>query len=424
MLVATLPIPGHLFPALSFASKLRDRGYQVVFAIEEAKAGEVERRCFQCVRTDDTFSYSPVEITMRELLLSCCGTLRKTIDNVFADWPISQLDELESCVHDIQPDLIVSDCIYLAPLAVARRHGIKSAVLGVTPLACSSPNTAPFGSGLRPTYSPHGQATYRLFAGVVRVCLRHPIRRVIKKWDSLGNRYAATQRALRSGWLFDWPLTLSDVYLQCSTPRLEHLRDNMSKKVHFIGPSMPVDCDPFLDSSREVSDAQKTVFITWGTMQAGVPSVFMGVMEALLKWGNVNVVAAVGRSDHCRYVPRGVSIVHGIDNFYAQLAGSDVLVTNGGFGGVKGALYFGVPVVCFGTQDDKREVCRRVAAARAGSSLAGKLGGVGVRDVLAEVRRVLDDGQFSSSACAVAEELRQYERSDRAVRHIDALLSA
>jgi UDP:flavonoid glycosyltransferase YjiC (YdhE family) len=198
----------------------------------------------------------------------------------------------------------------------------------------------------------------------------------------------------------------------------------MCKKVCFIGPSIPVDCDAFLESPREVSDVRKTVFVTWGTMQAGVPAVFIEVMEALLEWENVNVVAAGGRSDDCRYVPRGVSIVHGTDNFYAQLAGSDVFVTNGGFGGVKGALYFGVPVVCFGTQDDKREVCQRVASARAGSSLAGKRGGVGAHDVLAEVRRVLGESQFSSSACAVAEELRQYERSDRAADRIDELLSS
>ncbi len=68
----------------------------------------------------------------------------------------------------------------------------------------------------------------------------------------------------------------------------------------------------------------------------------------------------------------------------------DVMVTNGGYGAVQGALSMGVPLVVAGNTEDKPEVAARVAWAGAGVNLKTahrrRLLRAAVRDVLNDAR--------------------------------------
>jgi UDP:flavonoid glycosyltransferase YjiC (YdhE family) len=74
----------------------------------------------------------------------------------------------------------------------------------------------------------------------------------------------------------------------------------------------------------------------------------------------------------------------------------DVMVTNGGYGGVQMALAYGVPLVGAGTTEDKMEVNARVAHSGAGVSL--KVDRPTSAQVLSGVRTVLDDPSYRARA--------------------------
>jgi UDP:flavonoid glycosyltransferase YjiC (YdhE family) len=70
-----------------------------------------------------------------------------------------------------------------------------------------------------------------------------------------------------------------------------------------------------------------------------------------------------------RYIPSN-AIVEAFVPFTALMPHVDVMVTNGGFGGVQFALAHCVPLVVAGTTEDKPEVAARVAWSGAGINLA------------------------------------------------------
>ncbi|GAB3796316.1 hypothetical protein GCM10027605_04040 [Micromonospora zhanjiangensis] len=81
----------------------------------------------------------------------------------------------------------------------------------------------------------------------------------------------------------------------------------------------------------------------------------------------------------------------------------DVMVTNGGWGGVLAAVEHGVPLVVAGGSLDKPEVARRVA--RAGVGLDLRTGEPGRRRIRRAVATVLDGPEFRRRARALAAEL-------------------
>jgi UDP:flavonoid glycosyltransferase YjiC (YdhE family) len=89
---------------------------------------------------------------------------------------------------------------------------------------------------------------------------------------------------------------------------------------------------------------------------------------------------------------------------------ADVLVTNGGYGGVHTALHYGVPLVVAGSSEDKPEVAARVEWSGTGVNL--RTGTPQAADVRTAVRTVLDDPGFRLQAETLSKEFTQYQAFD------------
>ncbi len=99
--------------------------------------------------------------------------------------------------------------------------------------------------------------------------------------------------------------------------------------------------------------------------------------------------------------------------FTAVLPHTDVMVTNGGFGGVQLALANGVPLVTAGKTEDKMEVNARVAWSGAGVSLRSDSPTSG--QIAASVRTVLGDHSYRDRARELATAYAGYDGVSRAV---------
>lgn len=97
----------------------------------------------------------------------------------------------------------------------------------------------------------------------------------------------------------------------------------------------------------------------------------------------------------------------------------DVMVTNGGYGGVQQALAAGVPLVVAGSGEDKPEVAARVAHSGAGIDL--RTGHPRPAALRAAVARVLADGRYRDRARFLRDEMAGYGGARLAVDHLEVL---
>jgi UDP:flavonoid glycosyltransferase YjiC (YdhE family) len=101
---------------------------------------------------------------------------------------------------------------------------------------------------------------------------------------------------------------------------------------------------------------------------------------------------------------------------------TDVMITNGGWGGVLAALAHGVPLVVAGGDIDKPEIAARVAWAGAGVNL--RTGRPSPRAVLRAWRSVSTDASYRANAQRIGALLRKHDGPREVVEHTLALLRA
>jgi UDP:flavonoid glycosyltransferase YjiC (YdhE family) len=129
-------------------------------------------------------------------------------------------------------------------------------------------------------------------------------------------------------------------------------------------------------------------------------------MEALAG-DDVLVVATTGGPDPAPLRPTLPANVR-LERFIPHdllLPRVDVMVTNGGYGGVQQALAHGVPLVVAGDSEDKPEVAARVRWSGAGVDL--RTGRPTPVQLATAVRRVLEQPSFRQRATALQIEIAQ-----------------
>jgi UDP:flavonoid glycosyltransferase YjiC (YdhE family) len=108
--------------------------------------------------------------------------------------------------------------------------------------------------------------------------------------------------------------------------------------------------------------------------------------------------------------------------YESLLPRTDVMITNGGWGGVLAALAHGVPLVVAGGDIDKPEIAARVAWSGAGVNL--RTGRPSARAVLRAWRAVSTDASFRANAERIGALLREHDGPREVVEHTLELLGA
>ena len=162
--------------------------------------------------------------------------------------------------------------------------------------------------------------------------------------------------------------------------------------------------------------------MTQGTIELDLDNLLIPAIKALAG-ENVLVVATTGNkpvdSVPLNPIPANVRLEQFIP--YAHLLPYvDVMVTNGGFGGVQFALANGVPLVASGRTEDKPEVCARVTWAGAGIDLKAR--SVKPERVKTAVRTILEDPSYKQNAERIQANFANWDAPDRAVELLETLL--
>ncbi|MGV0853089.1 glycosyltransferase [Mycolicibacterium phlei] len=414
-LIAASPIPGHVLPLVHVGAGLRARGHRVTVLTGAGYRADVTSRGLDFLRLP--WRAHPRrgggEPPTLPPLVDRWYRGRAEMRSVFIDPLPAQYRALRKTLRDNDFDAVLCDMGFTGALPLLTGDGPRPWVLvaGVGPLTLSSADTPPFGAAFTPrpglNYEVMTWVTHRVMFGDVHTGL---------------NAALATVGAPPSPvFLTDWPV-LADRLLQFTVPSLEYPRGDLPATVSFTGPVLPTAARPRglpWDPSR---DRRAVVHVTQGTWDNDdLDALLRPTLEALADRDDVLVVATTGRSDRPSLPGRLPVNCHVTDFLpYAELLPHvDVMVTNGGYGGVHQALAHGVPLVVAGGSADKPEVAARVAHTGAGINLGTAR--PDRRAIATAVDAVLTTGSYRTAARRLRREIRGVDAFERIAEIVEGL---
>ena len=420
ILFATVPIVGHVYPFLGVARALAARGHELRWYTGERFRADVERtgaRHAPYVSARD-FDDRHMELVFPERARHTgLRQLKYDLKHVFADQAPAQLADIEALARDFHPDLVAADPLMLGSLLYKERSGTPLVLINVVASPVRSRDTAPFGLGILPSLRWYGSLRNAVLNTIVDQLL---FRDVQTHWVRVRRQVGLPTSRL----LFEAALDAT-LLVQPSVPGFEYPRSDLPAHVQLVGaliPELPSDMvtsAPWLQGSAHMP----IVHVTQGTMSNARPDLILPTLAGLADQPVLVVVATGGRSADelgLGRIPANARVVPYV-SYRELLPRTSVMVTNGGYGGVQLALSYGVPLVVWGTTEDKPEVAARVAWSGAGLRLS-RLRAPRAGEVRAAVQRVLSEPSYRRRARALADEYARMDAVPIVVSLIERLL--
>lgn len=412
ILIAATPGTGHVNPILAATRILLAAGHQVVVTTASAFRDKVEATGARFVALPAGADMDLTDIDRyfpeRKALPAGPAQLAFDFQNIFIDTIPAQFAGLEAILQDFDAQVILADTMFagcLPFLLDARAHRPMIASLGITCLMTRRSDGAPAGLGLPPAGDEATALQYAAIAAEIDTMLMTPARQRV---DGILERLGAKPLPLP---FLDAMANLPDVFLQPSVPGFEFPCMERPTNLHFIG-ALPGPDAVGLSSAllAAVTTGKHVVLVTQGTVANHDLGQLIGpTLAALAERDDVFVLVATGGRPASAIpvqVP-GNALVAEFLPFEALMPHLDVLVTNGGYGGVTQAISHGVPLVAAGTTEDKPDVNARVAWAGIGVDL--RTDTPDVDQLRTAIDTVLGDANYRARAQALAQEYGTYD---------------
>jgi UDP:flavonoid glycosyltransferase YjiC (YdhE family) len=390
-LIAVSPIPGHVLPLLQVGADLSERGHRVCFLTAREHHDEISRRGMRPLVLPDEAVPARHADTHRHWLpplVDRWSRGRAEMRTVFITPLAAQYTALRDAI-DVEPfDAVLCDVGFTGalPMLTSHRSRPRLLVCNVGPLTLSSADAPPFGAA----WKPRPKTNYDAMTWVVHRVMFADVQAALD--DALRSVGAAPSPVF----LTDWPL-LADRILQFTVPSMEYRRTDLPASVVFTGPVLG--SVPAIPATPRRPGLPAVVHVTQGTWDNDDLDVLIRpTLQALADRVDVVVVATTGAPGRLE-LPWPVPANAVVTDFlpYSKLMPHvDVMITNGGYGGVHHALAHGIPLIVAGGTADKPEVAARVAHTGAGVNLGtSRPGRAAIADA---VDRVLTTDSYRRAA--------------------------
>lgn len=413
VLFTTAGMAAHVRPTIPLVRQLVEDGHTVAW-YTEAEFEEV------VTATGARFIAAQTGLDIDAIVRGAGGRrgfsgLNRLVLELFIKTIPAYTTDVERAYDDFRPDVVVSDHSFRPGLFAAERRGVPRVAFSAGPLNLTSVDAPPFGLGWRPPSSALGRLRSRALRWVLySVVYRERQRELARIRAELGLRPLP-------GYSIDWVAMTCDRYLQTGVPEFEYPRRDLPATVEFIGPTQPtaVDDRPLPEWWPELAAARAAgrpiVFATQGTIDTDLSRLLLPTLEALAGL-DVLVVATTSGQDPDVLLPSARRPANArLARFlpYAEvLPLADLIVTNGGYGGVQTALNHGVPMIVCGSSEDRMETNARVRWSGTGISL--RTDRPGPDRIAAAVRTVLGDPSYRAKAREIAGIHARYAAQHRA----------
>jgi MGT family glycosyltransferase len=415
------PFEGHVFPQLSIALALRERGNEVAFYTGRELQATVEREQIE------VFPFERVAapwsaVRERERAVGGRRQSLRVSHQAFRQWLVEtipeQVADLRAVIDRWQPDVLVADASMWGPTLILHESTPIPVALAspVISAVIPGPDAPPPGSGLAPAADARGRAIAWAVSRAIDVAARGLRRRL----DQLRADYGLAPMGCGVN-EFCGRLPL---YLVLSVTELDYNRWDLPDSVHYVGACLwhPPE-DPEAGAWLEQLPRERPwVHVTEGTshfqdpfvLRAAVQGLGGGPFEAIVTHGRSRRADELTLSSPAANVHLTRWVSH--DQLLPRCA---ALVTTGGAGTVMAGLRAGVPLVVVPTTWDKPDNARRVAEAGAGLILPPRR--CSPEGLRAAVRRVLEEPSFAIAARRCAERLAAAPGPVGAAELIEAL---
>ena len=401
------PAQGHTAPLVALAGRLVSEGHDVVFFTTEHYRATVEAtgaRLVPFAAEDDAHDLMVANPARESSSSRGVRGVKDDLRRIFIGPLPGQYRDLRAILDGFAADCIVVDSMFFGalPLALGPRADRPAlACIGVMPYASNSRDTAPFG----PAFQPGAGPLYRLRNTTMNWSTEHV---ALADMQRFARRRLAEAGAPRfDGYLIDLQPKVVDTYLQATIAGFEYPRSDLAASVRFVGPILAPPARAFEQPPwwDELGSGRPVVHVTQGTLDNADLGRLLLVTTRALAGDDVLVVATTGGPDPGP-LRRGLPANVRLERFVPHdllLPHVDVMVTNGGYGGVQQALANGVPLVVAGDSEDKPEVAARVQWSGAGINL--HTGRPSPAMVARSVRRVLSRPSYRRRARALQAEI-------------------
>ncbi len=411
LLVATVPLTGHVEPMMLVVRELIARGHTVAWYAANKFAHAIEAAGATHVAMDPAIDWDDADVEAAFPVLRGkhgIARVKAQLDALFIAPMVAQLRDLEVAVRAFDPALVLADQAHLGAALLHETSGLPWVGLGISALVVPSIDTAPFGSAQPPARNARDRARTRLITWLVQDVM----------FKETTRRYQAERAAagLPATTMTYFDVMSPQLYLQPTVPSFEYPRSDLPAQVHFIGPLVPstpaVALPPWWN---DVLAAQQRgapiVLVTQGTLATDPRELIVPSLHAFAG-DDVLVIATTGRPFAgpadlgLSAIPTNARVSPFVP-YHSLMPLLSAMVTNGGYGEVQIALRHGVPLVVAGGSEDKPEVAARVAWSGAGIDVG--TGTPSPRALRRAIRRVLTEPIFGDRARALGAEMATFD---------------
>lgn len=422
VLLTCWPFPGHVFPHMSIALALRQRGCDVAFYTAESAREMIEGEGFQL------FPFRAVRPERWERihrLEARAGGRRQSArvgHQAFRNWLVEsipeQIADLQVIVDEWQPDVVLTELSMWGPAVVLwEAVPIPVALISFMGPMIPGPDAPVWGFGMAPPRTTASRLLTQVLNHSTDIVARGLRRRVdfFRAQHGLGPLGCSVNE-------FTGRLPL---YVVGNVPELDYDRHDLPASVHYVGPCVwhpPARAEKD-DWLNQIPTDQPWVHVTEGTSHFQDPFVLRAAIDGLAGQP-MQVIVTTGRDREAPSVPALARNVHLVEwvNHDTLAPRCSVLVTTGGNGTVMAAMQAGVPLVVVPTTWDKPDNARRVVDAGVGVRLPPKrCTPAGLR---AAVGEVLSKPRYRENAIRLAERLNAAPGPQGAVDLLETLVPA
>ncbi|MEW9520523.1 glycosyltransferase [Streptomyces tubercidicus] len=419
ILVATAPAEGHVNVMVHVVKELVQRGNTVSWYTGKAfreRAEKTGARFFPIASGFDYGGLTHEEAFPAHKELTGVKGMIAVFRDVFLGTAPDQLRDLTALAEVLRPDVIVTDETTYAGGFLSELTGIPLVWAATSIYTLGSRDTAPFGMGLCPSSTFFGRLRNRALKWAADHVL---MRELCAEADRTRARVGL--EPLRAG-AFENIVRMPSLYLLGTVPSFEYPRSDLRPQTRFVGPFIGRPGDEFRapDWWGDLTSHDTVVHLTQGTVANEPERLLLPAIRALSGLDALVVVTTGVPPEHLHLGPMPDNVrVERFVPYHHLLPHADLLVTNGGYGGVTAALTNGVPLVVASATEDKNEVGAHVGWSGAGVHLKS---GENLEHRLREaVRHVLTEPRFRARAHALGKEYRAHNGPRNAARLIEEL---
>ena len=395
VLVAVVPLSGHVGPVSGLVAELVARGHEVrvyTGARHLARFAALGARVVPWTAARD-FDESDLAAAFPKAAGSRLRTMIALVRDGFIGTAPGQVSDLQAELVREEADVLLVDSMSFGGMLTGERIGLPWALINVLPFNQTAVGP-PMGLPVKAWAGAAGRVRDRLLWMIYRLATI-PFQRAYQR----ARREVGLPRSLAP-----YGLDLMSPWLVLATgcPGLGEPEAELLAQVRYVG-RLPVAGGAL--PTAAIDTDRPLIVVTQGTQDIDPDELLRPALAGLAD-APVEVLATLGRRGLAGPgfpVPANARVVDVVD-FVSVLPRAAVFVTNGGWGGVLAALSAGVPVVVApGTAADKPEVGRRIARSGAGVDLRRRR--PSARAVADGVRTVLADPGYAARAAELGTEL-------------------